>query len=378
MAAEVLDRRTALEEAFDSAEADAKGETYVPPSREAAPADTSGESRSVEGAETNPARVESEAAAKPEPKDRPRTKGVPLEQRKPAQEVKPEPKVVEQPAGDPATQATEKAPISWGVQRDALWAKVPADVRAVIAKREQEIQRGMSRAGNIEKVANEYVETIKPFENVIRSMNTTPREAVRNVMTTATALITGPQDVKAAVLTEMIMNYGVDLPTLDAAITAAINGKGQQRQTTPPRIDVKSIPELQPLFQLQERVTQHEQAQKQRMEQEAQTQVEALSSKPHFEDVREDMADIMEVSARRGVVLTADQAYEKAVLLHPEVSKIVQQKQQATSVSQAASTLARSRRAASTVTGAPGGAALGAKPATDRRSAIEAAWDSAS
>jgi len=367
---EVFDRRAALEEAFESAEADAKGEEYTPPVRE--------EVSPIETTEVKPevdavGEVELKDASKKEPKGR--TKGIPPELRGKGPE----------PTDKVTTEAKPNvdipAPQGWGATRDALWAKVPADVRQVIAKRELEIQQGMSRAGNVQKVANEYVETIKPFENIIRSMNTTPKDAIRNVMTTASALITGPQHVKAAVLVEMIMNYGVDLKTLDTALSAALEGKpvpgGAPTSQQPAALDPRILQQLQPLFQLQERLTQEQGRTQERLQEEAVVAINSVQSRPHFEDVREDMADIMEMSAKRGVVMTIDQAYDKAVQLNPEVSKIVGQRTKANDISRAASTLARSRKAASTVSGAPGSAAM-AGGKQDRRAALEAAWDGAS
>lgn len=370
---EVFDRRAALEEAFDSAEADAKGEEYVPPVREKVEPESTASDSVDQRVEKDPAVVEQAAADKSVAKDRPRTKGVP-----PAQRVAPTDKGVE-PAVDGEKTGLDqpKAPIGWGVQRDALWAKVPADVRQVIAKRELEIQRGMSRAGNIEKVATEYMDVVKPFENVIRGMNTTPRDAISNVMKTATALITGPQNVKAAVLVEMIQNYGVDLPTLDAALSEALKNPRQPiNQNVAPQMDPRMMQHFQPLFALQQKLEQQELQKTETLQTEAAAAISTIADKPHYEDLREDMADIMELAAKRGVVVTINQAYDKAAQLHPEISKIFVQKKKANEVSAAASTLARSRRAASTVSGAPSASALKGG-ATDRRSQLEAAWNDA-
>lgn len=369
MGIEVFDRRAALEEAFESAEADAQGKEYTPPVR----AETTDDEGVDERSEPDPGVVEQTAADKAVvPKDRPRTKGIP-----PAQRVAPtDEKTGLAPTGPKPDVNEPKAPLGWGVTRDALWAKTPAEVRQAISKRELEIQRGMSRAGNIEKVANEYVDTIKPFEAIIKSMNTTPREAIRNVMTTASALITGPQNVKAAVLVEMIQNYGVDLPTLDAALSAALAGKPTPGSAPQPvaAMDPRIMQQLQPLFALQERLTQQEGQKQEKMQADAVEAINSISNKPHFEDLKEDMADIMEMAAKRGQLMNIQQAYDKAAQLHPEVSKIVSQQRKATDVSAAASTLARSRRAASTVSGAPSSSALKGG-VQDRRSAIEEAWN---
>lgn len=369
MAVETLDRRTALEEAFDSAEADAKGEVYTPPAREE-PKEAPVEEIPKE--EPDPAEVEVKAAELPKPKDRPRTRGVPPEERvKPETEVKPDAEVGKPPS------TLDKAPVSWGAQRNELWAKTPAEIRSIINKRETEIQQGMSQAGRIRAIADEYHQVIMPFENIIRSMNTTPKEAITNVMQTATALIVGTQDQKCAVITEMIQRYNVDLPALDKYLTEAIKNRGQQPQGGPARqfdetnpLDPRIMTALQPLFQLQQRLTVAEGQKQETLQQEAVVAINSVENEPYFEDVRDDMADIMEISAKRGHIMTIKQAYDKAVQIHPEVSKLVIKGRPARTPSDA---LARARRAASTVRGAPGGPVTGGK--ADRRSAIEEAWN---
>jgi hypothetical protein len=70
------------------------------------------------------------------------------------------------------------------------------------------------------------------------------------------------------------------------------------------------------------------------------------------------------------------QAYKRAVALNPEISKIIEQRQQASR--QQKGNMERARRAASTIKGAPGGNQAGGKgkPAT-RREALSEAWDDA-
>lgn len=352
-----LDRRTAMEEAFDSAEADAKGETYVPPVHEEPPKEEV--TADVE------AEAETKAAEVAKPKDRPRTRGVPPDERVKSETENEKPEVTAK-----ATSNLDKAPVSWGPQRNDLWAKVPSDIRAIVNKRETEIQQGMSQAGRIKQIAEEYHQVIMPFENVIRSMNTTPREAITNVMQTATALIVGTQEQKCAVITEMVQRYGVDLPALDKMLTAAL-AKGDGRLTHiggQPVQQQQLDPRLQSLFAMEQRLRAADGQRHERMTQEAAAAINSVADKPYYEDVKLDMADIMEISANRGHIMTIEQAYEKACQLNPEVSKLVA-KNFATPIN----AVARARKASSTVKGSPGGAIANGR--MDRRAALAAAWD---
>lgn len=366
-----FDRRAALEEAFDSVADDEQGVEHELPSVVEAETEPVVESPTGEvEAEADPAEVEAKAAnEKTLRKEKTRTKGVPPEERvKPAEVGE---KTPEQLAAESAAKPTEKAPLGWGPARDALWAKVPPDVRAVIAKREQDIQNGMSQAGRIRAVADEYRDIVAPHQDIIARMGSTPKQALSSVMQTATALIVGTQAQKVAVLAEMIDRYGVDLPELDKALTESLNRKkngGGGAAPQPQPINFRAVPELQPLFKLQEQYMTAQQQRNQQMEQEANTAIQSMQDKPYFNDVKDDIADIMEISAKRGIVLTIQQAYDKACQLNPEVAKLLPK-----NTANNPGAVARARKASSSVKGAPGGPVGTGK--VDRRSAIEAAWN---
>lgn len=365
MAVETLDRRVALEEAFDSAEADAKGEVYTPPVREEP---NEPETPVVEPLEKDPTKVEAEAEAQPKSKDRPRTRGVPPDERvKPDATAKPE---GTQPDTAPKGASNlDKAPLGWGPTRDALWAKTPPEVRSVISKREYEAQNAMSQAGRVRQIAEEYHQVIMPFENIIRSMNTTPREALTNVMQTATALIVGTQAQKCAVITEMVQRYGVDLPQLDTMLTAALKDPNKLSHIGGNPVPQPLDPRLQPLFAMEERLRNAEIQKHENLKAEAATIIQSVQNEPYFEDVKAEIADIMEISANRGYIMTLKEAYTKACQLNPEVNKLIAK----TVVKTPINAVARARRAASTVKGSPGGAVTNG--VADRRAALEAAWD---
>ena len=116
----------------------------------------------------------------------------------------------------------------------------------------------------------------------------------------------------------------------------------------------------------------------QRQAETSETQIEQFAnSHDFFEDVRMDMADIMEMAAKRGQELSMEDAYKRAVGLNPEISSIFQRREKVRGASQKGSTIRRKRNAASSVRGAPAGRAEGGNSASIR-GAIEAAWDEAS
>jgi hypothetical protein len=84
------------------------------------------------------------------------------------------------------------------------------------------------------------------------------------------------------------------------------------------------------------------------------------------------MADILEAAQRRGQTMTLQQAYEKATFMNDNVRKVMQQRQMLQGSQVQTQAAQRARAAAVSVSGA---APIGAmqQPATDIRSAIEAA-----
>jgi hypothetical protein len=83
-----------------------------------------------------------------------------------------------------------------------------------------------------------------------------------------------------------------------------------------------------------------------------------------------DMADLMDMAAKRGQAMSMEQAYEKAVLMHPQISQII-------SARSSQGSMQNKRRAASSVSGSLGGPGGHSEP-DSTRAAIEDAWNRAS
>ena len=99
------------------------------------------------------------------------------------------------------------------------------------------------------------------------------------------------------------------------------------------------------------------------------------SHKEFYEDLREDMADLLEMNANRGRSMTMEQAYERASSAHPEIGPILQQRAAAEAGKLSTGAANKKRHAASSVTGAQhtGGGAPGGE--ADIRSTMSQLWD---
>lgn len=261
-----------------------------------------------------------------------------------------------------AVQPNDKAPASWKAEEKAAWATVPAPARAAIMRREQETQRVLSVSAEARKLQSDFQQIVHPFIPLMEHHGVQPLQAITTLLHIRGALEVGTPDQKAAIMANLIHQFGIDITKLDERL---VSGKPAVNMDNPqPRIDPRTIPEFAPLFGLAEQV---KAAQAAKLDQ----QFEEIEALPHYEAVRADMADIMESFANRGKTITLKKAYELAVSADPELAPVTATPA-ATSVSDAAAILARSRGAASSVAGAPKTSPT-AKP-TDRRSQIEAAF----
>jgi len=345
-------RREALEAAF--AEEDKVDEQETTPvevevqSQGTAETDTASET---------PYEVEAKAAAREEAAE------------KPQQTAQQELPLEEKPVAAP-----DAAPISWKNEEKAHWAKVPPEVKAIIQRREQEVQRALNNTAHARRFAGEFQQVVAPFAHLIRAQNSNPLQAVQNLMTTAAGLTTGNQQQKAAIIAEIISNYGVDLQVLDTTLA-----EGQSNPN--PNAGQGSIPPqfaqaLQPIYQFMESIQNSRQSYEQQMAAKAAEEIENFgATKPFFNELRDDMADLMEMAAKRGRKLSLEDAYRTAVAGNPQYASALKQNTDAASVSAAAATLARARNAASSVSGAPRGGSSADKVPNTRRGALEAAWN---
>lgn len=300
------------------------------------------------------------------------------QQSKPAGPTQAAAKATQQTAPEQPSQAPPKedlaVPVGWKPGARQEWAKIPRAAQEEIVRREKEAAQTLRQSSQARQFANEFQQTINPFMPLIQAQNSNPMQAVKNLMTTAAGLTVGTAVQKAQIVREIIQNYGVDIQTLDQVLSGQPiqqQGNVQQSHMAPP-------PWATPLFQFMNTVQQSRQQREQQLVQDAEAETDAFAAKNEFfEDVREDMADLMQVAAQRGVIMSMDEAYKRAISLNPEISTIVSQREAAKRAQ--SSNIQRNRNAASSIHGAPRNGPTGAKSGEDsRRAALEEAWDAQS
>jgi len=211
----------------------------------------------------------------------------------------------------------------------------------------------------------------------IQSSGVTPLQAMQELFKADYLLATAPRAKKAELMAKLISDYDVGIEELDAAIAARLNGRPvQPAQAVDPNYVNQLVQQqlnqaLAPIYQERQ---QAQQAQQQQVTQTVEQM--ALDPKyPYFEDVRDEMADIIEVGARRGIYISLDEAYNKAILINPQAQQSMQQQTAMQQANQQNLQAQRAKVASSSVSGAPasGGSNQFAGDGS-MRGAIEAAF----
>ena len=349
------DRRATLEAAFDASESGLDVEDSVE--------QITAESTAVKDAANEP----KEAVATPEASDN----GTAVETEKVAT-TKPEEEVVkeEKPVN------VERAPQAWKPAQKAKWDKLDPDIRQEVLRREHETTRVLNDSASARQFTTQLHQVIQPYMARIQQVGD-PVRAIGNLLAADHLLATGGAAQKAQYLAKLIKDYGVDIQALDSALAGS-------PIADPVESKVEQLLQ-QRLAPFQQYMTAQQQAAQQVQQQTAaqvQNTVEQMAQDtenfPYFEDVRDTMADIVEIMAKKGMSIDLKTAYNRAVAMDPAISQIAAQASMTQErTQQAAKANAKAQqalRASSSVRGAPSGP-LSGKPPRDRRAVIEAAFD---
>lgn len=272
----------------------------------------------------------------------------------------------------------ERAPASWSPETRQHWNALPPDVRQEVMRREREVQTTLQETAEARRAVQHFQQLVQPYERFIREEQSTPLQAMVNMFDTAAKLRTGSAHEVAQLVAGVVQQYGVGrhgnefISALDSALAGrVVNSQQSPGNPIQPVIQQVLAQELAPVRQFMGQMEQMRAMREQQVAVEAQQNVQQFIANQEFgADVASDMADILELAARQGRDMSLEDAYNRAVRLHPSISKIVSQREQASS---GAPRLAqRARAAASSVSGsAPVG--MPQQSGGDIRSAIEAA-----
>jgi hypothetical protein len=289
--------------------------------------------------------------------------------------VPPQTEVPPQPEQQAQVQPSgfEEPPKSWRQGSKASWAKTPVEVRREVYRRERDHEKVFNDAAQARGIVNQFANTVRPYEARIRQYGIGPMEAVQKLFEVDHILSSSSPAMAARKIAELVRDYGVDIKELDNALAG-------QPPVDPVQdhVDQMLQQRLAPLNQFLIQQQAQQQAVEAQRGQQAISEVETMSGNakkyPHFEEVRETMADLVDFYALKGVNETLDVVYQRAVAMNPTLSAISARqtmRQQAASVNNQTQ---RALNASVQVTGSPGGAPASGKPNGSLRDAVEAAW----
>jgi hypothetical protein len=250
----------------------------------------------------------------------------------------------------------DRAPASWKKEAKGEWAALPLQARQEITKREMEIERVLNEHKPIREQMQQVQQTIQPFMARIQSSGVTPIQAIGELLKADYTLATANKSQRAQFMAKLIKDYDVDLESLDGALVAALGG--QQAPQAQQGFDPSQIQQLvqQQLQQALAPIYQQRQQQEQQVIQQATTTVEQMALDPQypmFDVVRQDMADLIEMQARRGIALSLEDAYHRAVKINPEAAGQMSHQATLAQANQQHLQAQKAKAAASSVSGAP-------------------------
>ena len=243
-----------------------------------------------------------------------------------------------------------KPPVSLKPEARAEWDKVPPLVQAEIVRRDREVSEALRTSADARRFQEEFQRTVAPYEMLIRSENSNPIQAVDRLLQTAAALRTSSPVQKAQMVASIVREYGVDIRMLDGALSGA--------RMPAPDPQVQAVQQqIAPLVEFVNGLRQQQATMAERTQQEAATEIEAFfadsENYPYAEDLRDEIADLLEINARRGRQLSLQEAYSRATIAHPTISKLVENTRIASSAAQQNAAALRAKQVAASVKGAP-------------------------
>lgn len=317
--------------------------------------------------------VETAAVANPEPAahapadgDRPRApdgKFIPKEAKTAATELPLE--TPTQPAVEPPV--WERPPQSWKKDYHEIWKAADPKLREYAYQREEQMRAGIEPLIPKAKFADEVNKVLEPYMGTLRGLGVSPPQAIEALIRTDHALRNSSPDERRQLFFRLASQYGVNLNPVEGEAP-------QQMQQLPPEVfNLKNE-----LTNLRGEVLSWKEQQERNANEQLQSEINKFSLKhEHFEDVREDMAMLLQ----SGRADTMEDAYDKAIRLNPELFDQIQSRKQAEEAARNSAALDAAakgaRRAAVSVKSSTPGAAPTTN-ATDRRSRIAEQFDNLS
>ncbi len=274
------------------------------------------------------------------------------------EEVANEP-VVDKPADKPGPDPrVDRAPQSWKGDAKRVWAELPLNVRQEVIRRERDTTKILQESAEIRQRGDAVRDVLTPHMDRINAMyQGNPITAINNLLGVERVLVSGDPAAKVNLVANMIKHFGIDLVSLDRALVGQPMTPEVEQQSSIEKMLEQKLAPFQQFIQSQQ---QREQEQRVKQEQEVAHTVESMASDPnfpYFSEVRSDMADLIDLAAKKGLYLSLEQAYNKAVRINDDTYQASSGRESSQAATQAAlqahQAAQRAKGAAVSVSGSP-------------------------
>ena len=285
-----------------------------------------------------------------------------------------EPQAAGEPSGSSETPEKQpvksKVPASWGAGAKETWANVPEAAQKEILKREAEVNKVLQLSASARRAAETLNRTLEPYkQGLIAAGAQDPFQAIGALLKTEATLRAGTQADKARMIATLVNEYGVDIQSLDSALV------GQNPAGETDKFEEMLNAKLAPVNNFLAQQANFQQQQQYEMQANAQQSIAEFSESAEFiSDVRNDMADLLDMAASRGQQMSLQEAYNKACALNPEISAIMAKRQKEQQIMGTQQQTNKKKAAAVSWTGKQGGSG-GKDGNLSLHDQLAAAWD---
>ena len=263
-----------------------------------------------------------------------------------------------------------KAPANWSPTHRSNWSKLPQDMQRMVLDREAEFTQAQTQIAENGKAHN-FLEGIqRSFAPVLAAEGVNAPQAIQGLFETVSRMRMGTPQQKAEAVAGIIKDYGISVSDLDDVLV------GQPVQETQAS-EVQRLVNEQ-LAPMREMMGQHNNAKVQHQQHQQQTAVndvaEFSKNAEFINDVRNDMADLIDMAQARGVDMPLQEAYDKACAIHPEIVGVMSERAKAAALVDNQAVLAAKQAAASSLSGKQHGLPAGSGNMS-MRDTLLSAWD---
>lgn len=264
------------------------------------------------------------------------------------------------------------APIGFTPESREQWKDVPETVKADIQKREKEITAAMSHSAESRRTHDHMTKLGESYATVLAAEGVdTPIKAVESLFRTVAELRMGTPQQTATKMAGLIKHYNIDIGILDSVLSGDMSAQNTDDSRLAKILDDR----LAPVQDLLRTNAAREKATAAAAQAAVNDELKKFAGKAEFlNDVRDDMADLIDLASKRGHKMGFDEAYKKACAMHPTISGIMEKRVKDEALKNSGEKLKGKRNAASSIRQSTGSVDSKSKTLS-LRGEISSAWD---